>query len=174
MKKLLSRLALLSSVVILTACAPFKTAIPDGYAGPTAVLKDSANVMSTSKADMYYALTVDGNNIDNMRFKTRRQNEGRGMMMNVVEAERKIPARETKVSVAARTIYAAPILAMAGTVYQVTGDIVFTPEPNKAYVVRGTLDESYSAVWIEEELTKTVVGEKVEIKGSAKLGFFEK
>ena len=104
MKKLLSRLALLSSVVILTACAPFKTAIPDGYAGPTAVLKDSANVMSTSKADMYYALTVDGNNIDNMRFKTRRQNEGRGMMMNVVEAERKIPASETKVSVAALTI----------------------------------------------------------------------
>lgn len=174
MKKLLSRLALLSSVVVLTACAPFKTAIPDGYTGPTAVLKDSANVMSTSKADMYYALAVDDNNIDNMRFKTRRQNEGRGMMMNVVEAERQIAAKQTKVSVTARTIYAAPILAIAGTVYQVQGDIVFTPEPNKSYVVRGALDESYSAVWIEEELTKTVVGEKVEIKGSAKLGFFEK
>lgn len=174
MKKLLSRLALWSSIAVLTACAPFKTAIPDGYAGPTAVLKDSANVLSTSKADMYYALTVDGNDIDNMRFKTRRQNEGRGMMMNVVEAERKIPARQTRVSVVARTIYAAPILAMAGTVYQVKGDIVFIPEPNKAYIVRGALDEAYSAVWIEEESTKTVVGEKVEIKGSAKLGFFEK
>jgi len=174
MRKMLSRLALLSSVVVLTACAPFKTAIPDGYTGPTAVLKDSATVMSSSKADMYYALVVDGNNIDNMRFKTRRRNEGRGMMMTVVEAERKIPAKETKVSVAGRTVYAAPILAMAGTVYQVTGDIVFMPEPNKIYVVRGALDESYSSVWIEEESTKTIVGEKIEIKGSAKLGFFEK
>ena len=130
--------------------------------------------MSASKADMYYALSVDGNNIDNMRFKTRRANEGKGMIMTVKNADRQIPAQQIKVSVAARTIFAAPILAMASTVYEVKGDILFTPEPNKTYVVCGTLDEQYSAVWIEEESTKTVVGEKIEINGSAKLGFFEK
>lgn len=74
----------------------------------------------------------------------------------------------------ARTQYAAPILALTGTIYQVKGVIEFTPLPDRSYVVRGELGDAYSAVWIEEDGSGTLVGKKVEIKGSAKLSAFEK
>jgi len=40
--------------------------------------------------------------------------------------------------------------------------------------VTGTLSEDYSAVWIEDAETHEIVGEKIEIQGSAALGFFQK
>jgi hypothetical protein len=52
--------------------------------------------------------------------------------------------------------------------------VTFTPERYKRYVVRGELGEDYSAVWIEEDETKTLIGEKIESRGSARLGIFEK
>ncbi|MBP9915910.1 MAG: hypothetical protein KBF24_06860, partial [Thiobacillaceae bacterium] len=72
------------------------------------------------------------------------------------------------------TEYAAPILTLTNTVYQVKGAVTFKPEDYRNYVVRGELGESYSAVWLEEELTGKTVGKKIEIHGSAKLGTFEK
>jgi hypothetical protein len=35
---------------------------------------------------------------------------------------------------------------------------------DKVYVIKGDLGKDYSAVWIEEESTHTVVGNKVELK----------
>lgn len=93
--------------------------------------------------------------------------------MTPVVLQREIPAQPTALTIVARTEYAAPILAMTNAVYQVKGEVRITPDPNKTYVVRGELGESYSAVWIQEEGTNVVVGTKVETKGSAKLGFFE-
>lgn len=174
MKAALRTLVVLTSFATLTACSTFKTAVPEGYSGPTATLKDSDDTYSASKADMFYALTVNGNDVDNARFSTRRANEGRGMMMAVQKFERKIPATPQAINIVGRTIFAAPIQAMTSTVYQVKGVVNFTPEANKVYVIRGKLDETYSAVWIEEESTKAVVGEKIEVNGSARLGFFEK
>lgn len=174
MKTFLRTGLILASALALSACATFKPAVPEGYTGPTAMLKDSAEVASTSKADMFYTLSVNGNAIDNALFTTRRANEGRGMFMQVQQVSRPIPVQPLKVEISARTHYAAPILAMASTVYRVMGTVNFTPEAGKIYVVRGKLSEAYSAVWIEEEDSKTVVGEKIEAQGSAKLGFFEK
>ncbi|WP_156226400.1 hypothetical protein [Herbaspirillum chlorophenolicum] len=165
---------IVASTIALSACATYKTAVPEGYTGPTAILKDSSDVYSMSKADIFYTLSVNGDEIDNALFTTRRVNEGRGAIMAVQKVQRPIPAQPLKVSVSARTTYAAPIMAMANTVYGVKGIVSFTPEVDKVYVVRGKLSETYSAVWIEEEISKTVVGEKIEAQGSAKLGFFEK
>lgn len=58
--------------------------------------------------------------------------------------------------------------------YQVKGDVQFTPEADKTYVVKGELGESYSAVWLEEFGAGAIAGTKVEIRGSAKLGILEK
>jgi hypothetical protein len=50
----------------------------------------------------------------------------------------------------------------------------FAPEAGKVYWIRGTLGEEHSAIWIEEEGTSRVIGDKIEVKGSAKLGILEK
>ncbi len=73
-----------------------------------------------------------------------------------------------------RTAYAAPILAMLKPVYEVTGEIQFKPEAGHLYRVKGELGENYSGVWLEDVATETIVSEKIEIKGSAKLGILQK
>lgn len=174
MKTMLRSSLLLGCALALSACATFKTAVPEGYAGPTAILKDSADVASARKADIFYTLSVNGNEIDNALYTTLRVNQGRGMIMTVQHMERPIPAVPLTVGISAKTHYAAPILSMVNTIYNVKGTVNFTPEAGKIYVVRGKLSETYSAVWIEEEESKAVMGEKIEAQGSAKAGFFDK
>ncbi len=166
--------ALIPIAFALTACATRTPLLPADYAGPTAVLKDSAAMFSMSKADMYYASSINGIEVDNVRFATRSASEGRGPLMLLQKVERRIPTTPVKVQVVARTVYAMPIMAMTSTVYQVKGEVDFTPEPGKNYVVRGKLGPAYSAVWIEEEASSALVGSKIEVNGSAELGFFDK
>lgn len=169
MKKILSCVFVLGA---LSGCATYQPATPTEYTGPTAVIKDSAKVLSGSKADFYYVELVDGAKVENSRIRTLVANHGRGASMTPVVMDRQVPARPLKLSVAARTEYGAPVLALTGTVYQVKGMVEFTPEANKTYTVRGELGED-SSVWVEEDESKTIVGAKVE-KHGAKLGVFEK
>jgi len=155
-------------------CATYQPLIPKNYTGPRAILHDSVKIYSPSKADFFHVSHVDGRAVVNSRIQTRTANQGRGMIMDPVVLQREIPAQPIKLTIVGRTEYAAPILALTRTVYEVKGDVEFTPEPNKAYTVRGTLGDSYSAVWVEEDISKVVVGKKVEVKGSAALGFWEK
>ena len=85
-----------------------------------------------------------------------------------------VPAKPISITLVARTEYAAPILALANSVYEVKGTIEITPGPKKQYFVRGTLGEDYSAVWLEEAYTGVQIGQKIEVRGNAKLGFLEK
>ena len=94
--------------------------------------------------------------------------------MSPVVLTRDVPARPITVDLVARTEYAAPILALTSVVYQVAGQITFTPEESKFYVVRGVLSAEYAAVWIEDQQTQKIVDKKIEATGSAKLGFFQK
>lgn len=155
-------------------CAAYAPSVPDGYTGPLAIVKDSVKKHSTSKADFFYLEKIEGNRIEDSRSKTLAVNYGRGMYMEPFVLDRKVPAKMCTVLIVGRTEYAAPILALTNTVYEVSGELTFKPEPGKTYVVVGELGEEYSAVWIEEEESKQVVGNKVEVKGSAALGFFAK
>ncbi len=49
--------------------------------------------------------------------------------------ERRIAISPTVLTIVGRTEYAAPILAFTNDVYEVKGDISFTPEENKTYSV---------------------------------------
>lgn len=158
----------------LTGCVSYSPSIPLGYVGPKATVKDSVKTYGSSKADFFYLSHVDGRQIENSREKTLRMNRGRGMSMTPQTLENPIPAKSTVLTLFGRTEYAAPILAFTNTTYQVSGSIEFTPETNMTYVVRGVLGENYSAVWLEEDITQKVVGNKIELSGSSKLGIFEK
>lgn len=169
MKKLFSGLLL---AAVLSGCATQQPSVPVTYTGPTAVIKDSVQSLTGSKAYFYYVELVDDARVDNSRIKTLTENRGRGMSMTPALVERRVPARPLKLAVVGRTEYAAPIQALKGVVYQVKGIVEFTPEANKSYTVRGDLGED-SSVWVEDDETKSMVGAKVEQRG-AKLGFFEK
>jgi hypothetical protein len=172
---LLSRLATFLSIVVLSGCATVAPPIPENYAGPRARLDDSALVQSGSKADMFVAEKLNGQAIDNAIWRTQQASQGKGFSLTPVQFGRPIVAGQlVKVGVKGRTVFAAPIQALTSTVYQVKGTVEFVPEPNANYVVRGEFGEDYSAVWVEDAASKQVVGQKVEIKGSAKLGFLEK
>jgi hypothetical protein len=160
----------LLSIVLLAGCESIKPALPEGYAGPTAILKDSAKVISGSKADFYLVERINGNRVNNSQIQTEVANQGHGLSMTPIIVQRPVAAALLHVEIAARTGYAAPIQALVGPIYEIKGPVEFTAEAGKTYVVRGELGQAYSAVWIEEESTGALVGKKFEIKGSAKLG----
>jgi len=167
-------LASTSLIIFLAGCVSFTSPIPDGYQGSLATIKDSVRSHGSSKADFFYLTEVDGKRIEDSRIKTIQVNHGRGFYMQPVVLERKVPARMSTLKIVGRTEYAAPILALTNTVYQVVGDVSFRPEANRTYVVKGELGEAYSVVWIEDAESGVMVVNKIEIKGSAALGTFEK
>ena len=169
------RLALVFLALSMGGCATYTPSVPENYAGPKAQLADSAKVYSSSKADFFVAEQIDGASVDNSLNETFRRNQGRGMSMTPYYIDRPLIAeRPIKILVKARTHYAAPIQALSSTVFQVKGEVEFTPKANGKYVVKGELGSNYSAVWIEDVETSVTVGQKVEAKGSAELGFLEK
>jgi len=158
--------------LLLSACAT--NPVPEGYTGPLAKIQDTFTSRSDRAADFFILDHVNGKQVDNALRATTTQNAGRGFAMDVVGYTRDVPAMAATFSIKGRTHYAAPILELTNKVYQVKGDIAFTPEANRTYVVRGLLGPDYSAVWIEDAETKTVIGNKVEVKGDTSLGALEK
>lgn len=171
MKRLLLVLVLAG---FLEGCVSYSPSVPKGYDGPVVTIKDSVKIHSPRKADFFYLSAVDDRTIKNSLSQTRETNSGRGFNMEPVVLDHEVPVRESRVTIVGRTTYAADILALTNTVYEVKGDIRFLPDSSKAYVVKGVLGEEYSAIWIEDTETGEIAGEKVEIIGSAALGFFKK
>jgi hypothetical protein len=97
-----------------------------------------------------------------------------GMRLRTFPISRAVPTTPQSFTIVARTEYAAPILVMTKDVYQVKGVIQLTPEAGKSYVVKGVLNGDASEVWLEDEASQQVIGDKIKPTGSAKLGFFEK
>jgi hypothetical protein len=171
---MLRQLLALLLPVLLCACAIDSPSVPEGYKGALAVVQDSVATHSSSQADFFYLSHLDGKKIKDSLIQTRMENRGHGMSMSPAVLNRQVPARPAVFRIVGRTEYAAPILALTHTVYEVAGEISFTPEPDKIYVVKGELGAAYSAVWLEESGSGAIVDHKIEIKGSAKLGTFEK
>ena len=159
----------------LGACVNLATTnVPNDYKGPFAVISDSVTPQAAIKSDLFYLSAIDGQRIKDSLIATRQGNSGRGRYLYTTIIDRPVLAQPGTFKIFGRTAYGAPFDEITHTVYEVSGDVHFTPQPSGHYVVRGILGAGYSAVWIEEADTRTVVGEKIEIKGSAKLGVFEK
>jgi hypothetical protein len=169
------RQCILLGLVLLAGCETAPVTGPQAPAGPRARLDETAKVHSTSKADFYVVTDINGLAVKNSMAETFSRNYGRGMVMTPYFVNQDLPAGQpVKIGVMARTYFAAPALAFVNDAYQVKGVVEFTPQENGRYIMRGELGEHYSAVWIEDRSNDAVVGTKVEIKGSAKLGFWEK
>ena len=148
--------------------------VPENYQGPTAMIADTMTPRSGTSVDFFILEKFNGKRVDNAVELTTQANAGNGFAMTPQVYERHVPAAEATFHIMGVTHYAAPILALTNTVYEVDGDIKFTPEPDHRYVVKGALTDKYSAVWIEDNATGKVMDHKVEINGSSAQGFFQK
>jgi hypothetical protein len=166
--KTIKHLLALSLVAFLSACATYK-AVPDGFTGPMAIIKDTAEPDSGSKGIVFYVSSIDDNPVQNARIATRQSSQGTGFSLNTRGFSRPVPVRAMKLRLVGTHVTGAPIHELAsraaGTFFSVEGDITFTPKEGVMYRVQGDLKKTGSSVWIEVEDTKEVVaGTKIEGK----------
>ena len=164
---------LIVATVILNGCATFQPSIPEDYTGPTSSIKDTAKTIDSGKADFFYLSHIDGKEIENSLIKSMRASYGQGDFLSVVLLNNSVSAEKHIFTIVGRTTYAMPIRALAGTVFEVKGDVSFSPISNEEYVVKGRLSDEQSVVWIERISNGEII-DKIEVEGPSKLGFFEK
>lgn len=140
----------------------------------TVLIQDSVTIYSNSKADFFYVTKINDKEVENSLINTRKLNAGRGLSMTPRLIDREIPVEPVTLSIAGRTHYAAPILALTNSVYEIKGQIDFVPQKNRSYTVRGELGENHSVVWVEDDIDHQVMGKKIEVNGPSKLGILQK
>jgi len=162
----------LGAMTLLTLGGCATNPIPAGYTGPLSQISDTFTIDGNGAVDFFYLAKINGNTTDNALVATLQANSGRGFSMNPVPFYRSVPAQTATFSIVGRTHYAAPILELTHKVYQVAGDVSFTPTAGHVYQVKGVLAADGSSVWIEDE-TGSVMDKRIELKNSA-LGILQK
>jgi len=161
-------------LILLSGCVAVTPTIPDGYQGDKSLMKDTENRIDDGKIELFYLSKIDGKKIDTSRSKTGKASYGHGNQLTSVLLDNEIKSTKQTFTIVGRTLFALPIRALASTVFEIAGDVTFSPEPNHIYVVKGLLKDDYSAVWIEDSSNQDEIVKKIEVNGSTELGFFEK
>ena len=175
----MQKIVLVMLVVLSMFGCAHKAAIPDDYWGPQAKISDAYTMQGKTHADFFYLDSINGQKIEDSREASRAASYGRGSLLIGKTVERDVPARKATFRVVGRTQYAAPIDQFFHTIYEISGDIEFAPEPNRSYTVNGHIfdngnDDSYMAIWIADDQTGELVSPKIELEGASSLNFFEK
>jgi len=151
---------------LLAGCASLHEPVPQGYTGPTAWLADSGFSEDGTKAQFFAVVEIDGKQVDNTLFASRRASHNQGFALTTQYIQRTIPATTMKVKLVGTHQTAAPIHELmsraAGTFFSVEGEVEFTPAPGGSYVVTGELKKEGSSVWIEDASSKQAMTIKVQ------------
>lgn len=153
------------AMLFLAGCAATYKPVPDGYTGPIAAIKDTAEDESSSKARLFYVESIDGNEIENASVATRRNSTNTGFRVFTRIVIRDIPIRPMKLKIVGTHVTGAPIheiaARVAGTFFSVEGVLDFTPKEGVLYGVRGELKKDASRIWIENATTNEIVSEVI-------------
>jgi hypothetical protein len=149
------------ALAFLAGCATFEEATPASYTGPTAEVADTAVTRSSSLVHVFELLEVDGRRLRSSGVATVSANQGRGFSQNAVVVSHRVPATALKLTLGASTQYAAPILAMVNPTCSVRGQVEFTPQAGRRYVVNGRVTPEACAAWLEDAETKAPVTREV-------------
>lgn len=148
-------------LVLLVGCET-PPLIPDDYDGPVARVFDTVNNTTNTSAHFFELHKVDGKRVDGSSSSSMAASYGQGSILTIVHESREIPAgTELKLTLYGARRYAAPILEIINGSYKVHGDILFTPEINKSYIVNGKLSKEYSAIWLED-VKGNIISNKIE------------
>lgn len=140
-------------LVLLSACATYKPLVPADYEGETTTIDDTFQAIDTSSANFFYIQLVNGERVPNALSNTDAGSHGRGRVLSPRGATRQVPLNSMTLVLVGQVHHSAPIGYMVSSKenYRVEGEIEFSPKPDEKYVVTGSLSESYSAVWIEDQ-----------------------
>lgn len=140
----------LGCLLLLSGCVSAPAPVPPGYTGPLAAVVDTSKTVSGTKLQFFQLAAVDGRTVRTSSAATYQQNYGKGFYMEPTLESRDLPAQECLLRLEGVTHVAAPILAFAGGMYHVEGDVKVVLEPGQRYFVKGELSKEYSAVWLED------------------------
>jgi len=160
--------------LFITGCVSYAPTKPEGYIGDISFIKDSKKYHDTGKADMFVLEKVNDKEIYHSRAFAREKSYGKGDYLHSKDLEHEVPSVKAKFTIVGRTVYAMPIRALSGKVYEIKTDVEFEPKPNHKYVVQGNLSETRSVIWIESVTQPGVIIGKYEVDGSTALGLFSK
>ena len=165
---------LLPGIILLNACATAPPpALPQEYRGPMASIQDTELGIDDGKANFFFLSHIDGKKISNSHTETMGASHGHGNSLSKVLLDNKVPAKNHHFTIVGRTIYAMPIRALTGTVYEIKGEVEFSPQPDGRYIIKGILSDEKSVVWIESIPDGKII-KKVEAEGSTSLDYFDK
>lgn len=137
--------------------------------GPRATIADSAGGGGIGGGTFFVLAEVDGKPVQNSIDASQRASRGLGANMRIVREERTVPAGRIKLKLVARNAQAAPIGELFAALRNdaVEGVIEVELRPDTRYRVTGMLDPFRREVWLEEECSKRIVGEKIVQAASA-------
>jgi hypothetical protein len=138
--------------------------LPLDYNFSTVVIKDSADVLDTDKANFYYVKKIEGKEVENNLLNSIKLNHGKGMRIKPYPFDRDLPLKTVTLTIAGKLQYGAPIQEIFNKIYEVEGAVRFIPIKNRKYVVKGELNDAYQAVWIEDQESHQIMDRKIEVK----------
>jgi hypothetical protein len=157
-----------AAAALLTGCVI--NPVPEGYNGTLAHVTDSVTPRNNISADFFYLAKINGFTVPDSLSATDGSNRTPGAEKPPVVIGRDVPTTAASFTIVAHTRYTTPVYALTNPVYDVSGDVSFTPLASHDYVVKGVLGPDYSAVWVEDRQTGQVAAQKIEVRGSAALG----
>lgn len=165
-------LQILIAVAALQACASKPPPPPVEPDASSAVIVDTATGGGRQGGIFFSVDQIDGKAIPNNLSSSRSLSFGMGPNLRIASMARKVPAGKVTLQLSGRVAYAAPIQELIASardrLHAVSGTISIELEPGKRYFTNGVLDELRSEVWIEEEGSRRVIGNKVVGAPSAK------
>lgn len=138
-------------VMLLGGCVTTHNPIPEGYSGPLITIDDSFKSLGSRKAEMFYIQKINNKDVENAHRKSFSASSGQSGVLVTQGYSHKLPAMKTKLLLSGEIMHGAPIgyLFNSGSNYVVRGEIEFSPEVNKHYLISGELSKERSAVWVE-------------------------
>ncbi len=164
MKRIVTTSAL---VLLLAGCTSFKSftafeaATPPDYTGPTVNVADQVVAISAQRLHVFEMTQVDDRRLSSSSMATTRAGQGSGMTVAPVALTNELPLQPARVRLQATTQYASPMLAMSNATCRTVGEVSFTPQEGKRYVVSGRIAAKACEVWIEDTATGQAVTEKI-------------
>ncbi len=108
-------------ISILTGCASYQPLVPDGYRGEVATIDDSFKKDSSSKADLFFIRSINGNEIQNALTNTIAASEGQGFRIAARGKSRHVPAEKLRIRLVGQVHHSAPIGYLFGN-YSASSD----------------------------------------------------
>lgn len=154
---------LVALLVCATCFPPLASLAQTTPAAGSAVLADTAKGGGRDGAAFFMVEEINGTPVKaTILSASRAASAGRGPDLRVTPVFRTAPAGKTKLKIAARFGFAAPIqtLFSSRSDYAVTGELEVELRADARYRVNGNLDAFRREVWLEEDPSGAMIGQK--------------